>query len=546
MKLHLSALASILSTLSLSCAAYAIDQLPPMATSKRGMVVTCQPLAANVGLDVLKSGGNAADAFVAATVAEYVTAFGYTSLSGPLYALYFDAKSGKTSYLNAGLNTVADPAGQWNDEQKIPGTSYVIGGAGRGLEALFMRFGSSGRPFKTLIAPSVNLAKTGFSITPSFARAIQSRLPILKGSKAWMSLFAKDGKPLAEGETFVQPELAETLTHFGEEGADFLFKGKFAQNLVNVIRAQGGKVTLQDLANYQIQWSEPLESKYRGLTIQTSSYRSYGGFELLLDLKTIEHFQGLSKQAHFSKERDAFEKILRTFLFSKHEVFPLMAFANHKDDRNQLRQLLEGSISDEIWSKVTDPKKQAPFPSDTGNHSCSPVVIDKDGNIAAGVHTINSLPWGDFGLIADGVSLNSAHSVALDAPPGERAIDGLNPVLVLKDGKPVFAASFFSSGLHPAAFQTLLNLIDYGMTPQQAIGAPRFGPPTSYNPATLPLDSRYPKDWIAEFAKQGIQLSQPSGFIDTGMAMAISIDPTTGVRTGSPTDLLPFAVSIGE
>ncbi len=167
----------------------ATPQLPPMAKSDRGLVVTCQSLAAQVGLDILKGGGSAADAFVAATVAEYVTAPGYTSLSGPLYVLYYDKKSGKTTYLNAGLNTVTDRSGQWSDQKQIPGTSYVVGGAGRGLEALYSRFGSRTFKFKDLIAPSVALAKNGFLLDRSFAGAIRTRTSVLKNSSAWMSIY---------------------------------------------------------------------------------------------------------------------------------------------------------------------------------------------------------------------------------------------------------------------------------------------------------------------------------------------------------------------
>ena len=519
----------------------ATPQLPPMAKSDKGLVVTCQSIAAQVGLDILKTGGNAADAFVAATVAEYVTAPGYTSLSGPLYVLYYDKKSGKTTYLNAGLNTVADKSGQWNDQKQIPGTAYVIGGAGRGIEALYNKFGSHTYKFKDLIAPSVALAKNGFVLDRSFAGAIRARARVLKNSAAWTSVYTSNGKPLAVGNILVQPAMAETLNNFADKGADYLFKGKYAKNLVKFITAQGGKLTLKDLANYQVQWSEPLEAQYRGLTIQTSSYRSYGGLELLLDLKAIENFD-FSNQPHFSKDIGIFDKVARTFIFSKHEIFHYMKFENREDDPQKQREIAEGPLSKKVWAEVTDVNTAAPPTKDIGSHSCSPVIIDKEGNIAAGVHTINTLQWGDFGFMVDGIALNTAHDVALDAPPGTRAIDGLNPVLVFKNGTPLIAASFFSSGLHAAGFQTLLNLIDYKMNPQQAIGSPRFGPPTSYKPLQMVLDKRFPADWISNYAKQGIVLSQPEGFVDTGMAMVIAIDPATDLRSGSPTDLLRFAI----
>jgi gamma-glutamyltranspeptidase len=124
----------------------------PNQADIKGMVVTCQALAGQAGIEILRNGGNAADAYIATTMAEYVTAAGYTSLSGPLYLLYYDQSSKKTEYLNAGLNTVSDPSGQWSEATKIPGTAYVIGGAARGLESLHQRYGSKNLNFEDVIA----------------------------------------------------------------------------------------------------------------------------------------------------------------------------------------------------------------------------------------------------------------------------------------------------------------------------------------------------------------------------------------------------------
>lgn len=143
----------IVSTILLFTSAHAAEQKQaPTASTSKGILVTCEPLAAQVGIDILNTGGNAADAFIATTLAEYVTASGYTSLSGPLGLIYYEARTGKSEYLNAGLDAVSDSDGQWNDSAPFPGKSYVIGGAGRGLEALYKRFGSKNRAFKELVA----------------------------------------------------------------------------------------------------------------------------------------------------------------------------------------------------------------------------------------------------------------------------------------------------------------------------------------------------------------------------------------------------------
>ncbi|OFZ83073.1 MAG: hypothetical protein A2583_12705 [Bdellovibrionales bacterium RIFOXYD1_FULL_53_11] len=516
-------------------------------TSKQGMVVTCQPLAAEIGVNVLRNGGNAADAFITTTLAEYVTAYGYTSLSGPLNLLYFNARSRSSAYLNAGLNTVAAPDGQWSDSARIPGTSYVIGGAGRGLESLFQRYGGAKFTFANLVAPAAALAKKGFPISQRYADAIRKRMPVVGGSPDWKALFTKNGMPLRVGDILVQPEFADTLTGYGREGADFLFKGKFAVDLVRTIQANGGKLTLRDLASYQVYWNEPLEASYRSFKVKTGSYRSYGGLQLLLALKTLENLHDLPSRHHYSTNENLFETILRTYLFGLNDVFPLITGHSSKlDSIPEMEGVLNGARPAELWRKVMDRTIPAPFAANDGQHSCNTIVIDREGNIATGTHTISSLKWGDFGLFADGVSLNSAYPVTMKAPPGTRAVDGLSPVIVFEKGKPVAAAGFFASGLQPAAYQVMVNLLDYSMTPKAALEAPRFGYVTGYDPLKMLLDARYPKSWVKDFSKKGISFSQPSGFIDTGMGMVIRIDHATGTRCGSPTELVPEAVAVSE
>ncbi len=532
-----------------------------MAVTSKGMVVTCQPLAADIGVNILRKGGNAADAFVATTLAEYVTAQGYTSLSGPLNLLYYEAKTRRSIYLNAGFNKVSDPKAQFDVKNPIGGRSFVIGGAGRGLESLFQRYGSGRLGFKEVVKPSVDLAIQGFKLDDLYAWAIKTRSPLFKSSQAWNALYNKNGKLLAAGDTLIQTDLANTLTHFGNEGADYLFKGQFAQDLVTVIASHGGNLTLQDLANYQVYWAPPLQTTYHDYVVQSGSYRSEGGLFLLLALKAIENFPDLGKQKHFSQDEVVFEKVLRTFLFSLRTALPhFYLFAKRLDDLSSQEALLNGTSANDlspqqIWNAATNPNQPAPWTGARGNHSCDTLVVDREGNIVAGNHTISSLEWGDYGLLADGVSLNSAYVTTTDSPAGERAIDTLIPVLIFKDKKPWAAAGFFDSSLQASAFEVLLNLMDYGMNPNDAIFAPRFGTTMRYTPLTIPLDPRFPQSWVADFIPKGIHLDQPKkpdgtvnqkAYVDTGDAMVIRIDQKTGLRYGSPSEVLSSAVAEAE
>lgn len=552
---------SFLAILALAASSYAIAQpyFHPMAVTQEGIVIDCQPLAAEIGTSVLRSGGNAADAFIATTLAEYVTAYGYTSLSGPLNLLYYDAKTRRTEYLNAGMNTVSDPAGQFDHVN--PGKAYLIGGAGRGLEALYKRYGNKRIPFRELVAPAASLARDGFPISSNYAYAIKLRAPLFTNAPGWQALYAPGGHPLAAGTYLYQPAFADTLDSYGAEGADYLYRGKFAQDLVATIQKYGGKLSLRDLENYRETWAKPLETTYRGFKVMSGSYRSAGGLLVLLALKTLEHAQDLGKGPHFSSDEAIFSEVFRSFMFAFQTALTHYYPYNTKlDDLTLPEAILNGtSPSDptpqQLWAKVADASVPVPFAAAPGHDSCDPVVIDRDGNIAAGNETIYTSEWGDYGMMTDGVSLNTAWGVAPGVPPGQRAIDLLAPLMIFKDGKPVAAASFFDVSLLASAFQIAVNLMDYGMSPYDALWKPRFGSATSYQPLTVPLDQRYPTSWVDDFARQGVIFAQPktaagavdpNGFPNTGDGMVIRIDRATGLRYGSATEMLTESVAAPE
>ena len=319
-------------------------------------------------------------------------------------------------------------------------------------------------------------------------------------------------------------------------------------------------MTADDLASYQVNWADPLETTYRGFTVQTSSYRSEGGFQLLLGLKTIENDAGLGQGPHFSKDKTAFDKVLRTYVFSVVASNAIWPFANRLDSLSDLLAALDGKNSKipsptQLWAQVKDPSVPFPWTKPvSGNHSCDTIIIDRKGNLIAGNHTINSYQWGDYGMMNDGVALNSAFVSQGDSPPGERSIDGLGPVIVLKDGKPWAGAGFFDGSLQASAFEVLLNLIDYNMTANDAIFTPRFGTVFGTNPLAIPFDPRMPSSWIDDYAKKGVALQppikngaiDPKGYVDSGDAMVIRIDQKTGIRFGSPTEVIPDAVAETE
>lgn len=480
--------------------------------------------ARDAGKQIFKEGGNAFDAFVAATLVEYVVAPGVTSLAGPLNALVYHQETDEKLYLDSELNHVADPEGMWS-EGEVGGKGVMVPGALHGLESIHQRYGKL--PWARLVQPAIALARDGFPIDPIYSAAIEYRAETLKSTPYGTKTFFKHGKPLQSGERLVQPELAVFLEEVAQRGSAAIYRGAWGERCVETVRSRGGRMELQDLHNYRSRWLSPRLIRYRDCDVYGASGRSFGGAWSLLALKTLEHFD-LSNGPHFSESTDRLEVMVRVAQTVWNEAW--LYETENLDDDAKVESYLTAPHAAAVWERVRQ-ELPADLPHRRGNHSYHIVVVDEEGNAITGTNTINSLPWGD-GVFVDGVPLtNTLSHVGTKTRPGERRLTPMSSHLVFRDGRLKIVSGTFNSSLLEGGFQLLVNAIDFKLPAKQAASLPRFGTfsfddeKPDYSSGKMWLDLSVSKEIVDQLAERGLEFEQQSSFVDTGSgAIAILAD----------------------
>lgn len=505
--------------------ASANDLLPKQTPRKTtAIIASYNREARDAGKQLLEEGGNAFDAFVAATLVEYVVAPGVTSLAGPLNALVYHQKINEKLYLDAELNHVADPEGMWS-EGEVGGKGVMVPGALHGLESMHQRYGKL--PWARLVQPAIALARDGFPIDPIYSATIEYRAETLKSTPYGTKTFFKNGKPLQSGERLVQPELAVFLEEVAQRGSAAMYRGAWGERCVETVRSRGGRMELQDLQNYRSRWLSPRHIRYRDCDVYGASGRSFGGAWSLLALKTLEHFD-LSNGPHFSESTDRLEVMVRVAQTVWNEAW--LYETENLDDDAKVESYLTAPHAAAVWERVRQ-ELPADLPHRRGNHSYHIVVVDEEGNAITGTNTINSLPWGD-GVFVDGVPLtNTLSHVGTKTRPGERRLTPMSSHLVFRDGRLKIVSGTFNSSLLEGGFQLLVNAIDFKLPAKQAASLPRFGTfsfdeekPESSS-GRMWLDLSVSKEIVDQLAERGLEFEQQSSFVDTGSgAIAILAD----------------------
>ncbi len=483
-------------------------------------VVTYHPIASKIGSDILHQGGNAFDAFVAATAAEYVLGEGVTSLGGPLGALLYDAKTKSAVFLDAGFNQPLNPLQKWDPQSPQAGAAVLVPGAVAGLEAISMKYGRL--PFKKVLEPAIKLAETGFPLNKLYAALIANAEygKVLKQSRYGSRTYFKNGKPLAEGDLLKLPEVAQFLKNISQHGSKYVYKGKWAKECLSAVNAQGGHLRQKDFLSYKANWQSPWKISYRNVDIY--SPRTKGGLNTLLSLKVLEHADLRKYQEHFSSSTDALE-IMTRVQDEVSDVPELNEYAKLNDDKF-LASVFSQSQLDGIWDKVQK-KRLTPVSGGSGTHSYHIVVIDSEGNAVTGTNTIESFPWGK-GIFVEGIPLTAAGTLPFGTKPGMRIQNPLSMQVGIRNNSLLFASGAFSASLIPASFEFVVNIVDYGLSASEAVNRPRFGD-QAWDIYTMKplgghwLDSRIDQNIVDALAKKGMKFIQ-KGYIDTGLgAVAI-------------------------
>lgn len=523
------------------------------AKGKNGAVtVAYGAFAARAGLEALKQGGNAIDAAMTTALAQVALTIGAPiSYFGIMSLVYFEAKTGKTHTMNAEWNTVlgeTDPKSipggiDFSSQEALQGKgepsgrTALVGGFMKGVEAAHKRFGKL--PFAALFEPAIHLAEKGMPVTPQLDTVFKFRpKDIRRLPETRATLVKPDGSDYGAGDVFKQPALAKTLRAVATHGTDYMYGGPWGQKLVAAVQADGGKMTLEDLKAYQVEWAEPLVAELRnGYSLHTNPAPNFGGYSIV-EAQNLADAAGLCGGEHWTKSSAQLKKALDITQLFAISMFPKEAQAAifpGIDFGNAAR--VTKPHADALWKQIEAGKTFTKWKRTGPMHSDDVVAVDAEGNMAAITHSINCVMWGKTAIMVDGVSIGDpgAHQQGMIAQvkPGTRLPAPTETGILFKGGKPVLAFASMGAGLHQRTFQGLLNVTCFGMNVEEAINTPDFFLPST-DPKTGETIVMVPEGRFAKQVLDGTGYAwremslEDARWGGEGKWVAISRDPTTG------------------
>ncbi len=466
--------------------------------ARHAMVVTREPHATDVGVAVLRSGGNAVDAAVAVGFALAVTHPAAGNLGGGGFMLIRLA-DGRATFLDfreraparAGRDMYLGPDGRPTRDSIEGWRAAAVPGTVRGLEYAARRYGR--KPWAELVAPAIRLAREGFPVSWGLAQSLRASKLLARFPES-RRIFQRDGRYYEPDERLVQPELADTLERIARGGAAEFYEGETARRLAAAMRAQGGLITLEDLKAYAVAERQPLRGRYRGYEILTAPPPSSGGVGLLQMLGVLEgtgfekHGAGSAAAIHWMAEA------MRRYFADRSEYlgdpdFVRVPVSGLLDARYLAK--LRASIDPEraTPSAAVRPGNPAAYESTETTHYS---IVDPEGNVVAVTYTLNggygcgvTVPGLGFLLNNEmddfaakpgtpnfyGLVQGEANAIA----PGKRPLSSMTPTLLLREGKPyLVAGSPGGPRIITTVLQVIVNLVDFGLNVQEAVDQPRF------------------------------------------------------------------------
>ena len=471
----------------------------PAVEAQHAMVVSEQRLASEAGIEVLRQGGNAVDAAVAVGYALAVTQPCCGNIGGGGFML-IHLKDGservidfremapqaasKDMYLDAGGNAVREASIHGWKAVAIPGTVA-------GFELALKDYGKVGRA--KAMAPAIRLAEQGFVLVRGDTDIIDAVARVFGNDPAARKIFLKpDGSNWQPGDRLVQSDLGKTLGLIAKQGAKGFYEGPVAQALADAMARNGGVLTLSDLKAYKPELRDPLHCTYRGVTVSTVPPASSGGVGLCEMLNVLSGYDLAAMGFHSAEATHVMAETMRNVFRDRNALLGDPAFVDNPIDR-----LLSPDYADAIRSRI-QPDKATPSErlaqsgsrekAETTHYS----VIDAEGNAVAVTFTLNGLMGAAVMAPGTGFFLNdemddftakvgSANMFGLlqgepnAIAPLKRPLSSMTPTIASKNGQ-VFLVLGSPGGarISTIVLQSLINVVDFGMKPQEAVDAPRF------------------------------------------------------------------------
>ncbi len=500
----------------------------PIATGTGGAVATINEKASQAAMKILNQGGNAIDAAVAAAATLGVTDPFSCGIGGGGFMMIYLAKEKRFVTLDHRETAPASVTSSWFiengreiavDDAISSGRAVGVPGTVRGWDEALKRYGSM--QFKQVLAPAIQTAERGFTITPIFNHLNSGASHKFALYSSSSTLYMQNGKALPVGFHFKNPDLAKTYKAIALGGANAFYRGPIADALlktvnqpptVSGVKVRPGLMTQADLLNYEVRLRQPVHSTYRGYDLYALGLPSSGGITIALALNLLENFdtKKMSRQQiehlYLEASRLAFADRNAYIGDPEYVDVPVVGLLSKEYSRQRAQQLR----LDQAASRSSDALPGDPFPfqndpsyplrphllSNASNSSPSLIktskeepkhtthltVSDKDGNIVAYTYTIED--WGGNGMVVPGYGFllnNELTDFDFSAPhpnspeAGKRPRSSIAPVIAMKDGKPAFTlGSPGGATIITTVLQTLVNHIDLGMNLAEAVAAPRL------------------------------------------------------------------------
>jgi gamma-glutamyltranspeptidase/glutathione hydrolase len=505
-----------------------------MIITKYGIVAASQPLAARAGVQILERGGNAVDAAIAANSTIGLMEPTGNGIGGDLFALVYEAKSGKLYGLNASGWAPAGLTVEFLKAKGIPQMpqrgpySVTVPGAVAGWDALRTRFGT--KPFSELLAPAIFYAENGFPVSEVISRGWGASTKMLAAHPNSKATFLIDGHAPKAGDLFRNPDLASSLKRIAAQGRDGYYKGKTAEAIVQILKENGSPMAAEDLSEFRSEWVDPIETTYRGWTVSEIPPNGQGIAALMM-LNVMEQFPLASYGFHSAKalhvmieaKKLAYADLLRYVGDPKFSKIPVAAMLSKSRAAGRARLIEEKHAACKV-----EPDKLEGITNAAGHDTIYMSIIDQSGNIVSLIQS-NYNGFGS-GLVPTGMgfmlqnrgalfTLEPNHPNTLAAR--KRPLHTIIPGFMRKEGVVIGFGIMGGWNQAQAHAQFVANIADFGMNIQQALEAGRFTKST-FEGCDVQVESLVPETVRNELATLGhkIDVVPPrSGVFGYGQAV---------------------------
>ena len=525
-------------------------QTRSVVLAQHGMVATSQPLAAQVGLEILKNGGNAADAAIATNAMMGLVEPMSNGIGGDIFVIYWDNKTKKLYGLNGSGRSPYALNREVFQKKNLPyipirgPLAWSVPGCVDGWETLQKRFGS--KSLKELLAPTIQYAEEGFPVTQIIAgywRGAERTMRDLPDSR---KTFLPGGKSPREGEIFKNPYLANSLREIANNGRDAFYKGTIAKQIVEFSKSNGGYFSMKDFADHTSDWVEPVSTNYRGYDVWELPPNGQG----IAALEMLNVMEGFDIKSMGSNSADYLHLLIeaKKLAFADRAKF----YADPKFHRLPVQELISKKYAERQRKRINMQKAAIDVPAGDpilqSGDTIYLTVIDKDRNCCSLIQSNyygfgSQMVPGDLGFALQNrgalFSLDKNHLNTLE--PHKRPFHTIIPAFVTKDGKPYLSFGVMGGDMQPQGHvQVLVNMIDFGMNVQAAGDAARMrhygsatptGKPMEADGGAVGLETGVKREVVAELRRRGHKLYKTRG--SYGGYQAIMIDPKNGVLHGA-------------